>query len=153
MKSDEPKKTKQAVSIAVWHKDKLLILFRDKWLYEGTPWMMPGSSVDVGETPEQAANRELLEETGLNPPYGSNSFKLFKKYKTEWADELSVFELEHKFYSAPVSVQREYEKFSGELWLPTNDEKFLREIWRQLMPGLRMYLQDRLEIMRKYLLL
>lgn len=139
---DEPKKTKQAVNVAVWDKNRLLILFRDKWLSEGTPWIMPGGGVEDGETTIRTAYRELHEEIGLSVPY--EVFDLFKVYKTEWADELFVFELKHKFYSAAVSVQRDYAKFAGELWLPVDDKIFLKAIRSQLMPGLRMYLADKI---------
>lgn len=142
--SDEPKITQEAAGVAVWHDDKILLLFRDKWLTEGTPWIMPGGGLNDDETPEQAANRELREETGLNAPFGSNSFKLFKTYRTEWANKFHVFELEHKYYNPAVSVQREFNKFSGELWLSAYSRDFLDTIWSQLMPGLRMYLKDKL---------
>ena len=44
-------------------KDRVL-LFRSELAY-GTFWITPGGGVDPGETYEQAAHRELWEETGL----------------------------------------------------------------------------------------
>jgi ADP-ribose pyrophosphatase YjhB (NUDIX family) len=144
--SDEPKNTYDAAYTAVWNADKLLILFRTKWLFEGTPWIMPGGGLLLDEDAPDAALRELHKETGLNAPHGRNSLKLFKEYKTEWCERLFVFELECELYSAAAAVQRDYHKFDGELWLPTDDSEFLQAIWSQLMPGLRMYLKDKLNL-------
>jgi 8-oxo-dGTP diphosphatase len=44
-------------------RDRVL-LFRSELAY-GTFWLTPGGGVDPGETYEQAAHRELFEETGL----------------------------------------------------------------------------------------
>ena len=44
---------------------KLLFLFRAKEKAEGNCWGVPGGKLEVGETPEEAAIRELKEETGI----------------------------------------------------------------------------------------
>lgn len=52
------------VSIAVFKNDEVVLVQRGHPPYEGS-WSFPGGKVQPGETLEQAARRELHEETGL----------------------------------------------------------------------------------------
>jgi 8-oxo-dGTP pyrophosphatase MutT (NUDIX family) len=52
-----------SVSIAVRHAaDGRVLMARHR---EGDVWLLPGGAIEPGETPEQAAIREMREETGL----------------------------------------------------------------------------------------
>lgn len=72
---------KEVVSVAVFNEDGDLLcgLRKDTWR-----WNLPGGSMKPGETPEQAAVRELFEETGIKVPQkdlvrlGSEKVKTFK---------------------------------------------------------------------------
>jgi len=48
----------------VYQDDKILLIKRGKEPYKGH-WSLPGGSQEAGETLEEAARRELKEETGL----------------------------------------------------------------------------------------
>ncbi|GAA3958676.1 hypothetical protein GCM10023085_46360 [Actinomadura viridis] len=50
-----------AALVAVWREDRLLMVL-DR--YRGR-WELPGGMIDPGESPREAAVRELREETGL----------------------------------------------------------------------------------------
>ncbi|MGW0574082.1 NUDIX hydrolase [Streptomyces tauricus] len=52
-----------AALVAVWHADRVLMVF-DRFR-QG--WELPGGRVEKGESPRQAAARELLEESGQEP--------------------------------------------------------------------------------------
>ena len=52
---------------AIWRDNKILLAKRSAPPYANT-WAMPGGMVEVGEKLEQAALREVLEETGLVLP-------------------------------------------------------------------------------------
>jgi ADP-ribose pyrophosphatase len=59
-----PDAPRVAVGAVVTHKDKVLLVLR------GQPpakdmWAIPGGGVNLGETLQAAAEREVLEETGL----------------------------------------------------------------------------------------
>jgi 8-oxo-dGTP diphosphatase len=54
----------KAASACVWWGDEVLLAQRGKTWGYGT-WSLPGGKVEFGETAQQAATRELLEETGV----------------------------------------------------------------------------------------
>jgi 8-oxo-dGTP pyrophosphatase MutT (NUDIX family) len=59
-----------ALTILVNPAGETLLLLRDdkpEIIYPGL-WNLPGGAVEPGETPEEAARREALEETGHEPP-------------------------------------------------------------------------------------
>ena len=58
-------RTPNAASVALINKDKVLLIQRNRKPYFGM-WSLPGGRLEPGETPEEAAQREVLEETGLN---------------------------------------------------------------------------------------
>ena len=52
------------VGVVVWHRDRVLLVQRNKAPGEGQ-WSLPGGGQELGETLFEAAEREVLEETGL----------------------------------------------------------------------------------------
>jgi mutator protein MutT len=52
-------------SIIALRRDAVLMVERANGLFAGL-WSFPGGRIEPGETAEQAARRELLEETGLS---------------------------------------------------------------------------------------
>jgi 8-oxo-dGTP diphosphatase len=59
-----PRPIIKAASACVWRGDEVLLVERGQALGQGF-WSLPGGKVDPGETALYAANRELLEETGI----------------------------------------------------------------------------------------
>ena len=52
------------VSVALFHEDKVLLVQRGKNPGKGQ-WSLPGGKVEIGETVQAAAVREVFEETGV----------------------------------------------------------------------------------------
>ena len=59
-----PARPRVAVGAVVFKDDKVLLVRRDKPPAENV-WAIPGGSVEIGESLREAAEREILEETGV----------------------------------------------------------------------------------------
>jgi len=59
-----PETPRVAVGAVVFYQNKVLLVLRNKPPGEGV-WAIPGGSVELGESLQAAAEREVLEETGL----------------------------------------------------------------------------------------
>ena len=59
-----PDAPRVAVGALVIHQNKALLILRGEAPAKGM-WAIPGGSVNIGETLQAAAEREVLEETGL----------------------------------------------------------------------------------------
>jgi 8-oxo-dGTP diphosphatase len=55
---------KPAVGVVVMKEEKVLLVKRSNAPQKGK-WAIPGGSVNLGETLQEAAEREIMEETGL----------------------------------------------------------------------------------------
>ena len=63
-KNDYPDKPRVAVGAIVFSNDRVLLVRRGQPPSEDL-WAIPGGSVEIGETLQEAAEREILEETGI----------------------------------------------------------------------------------------
>jgi ADP-ribose pyrophosphatase len=64
-KNSYPDAPRVAVGAVVLRDDHVLLVRRGQWPAKGV-WAVPGGSVKLGETLQEAAEREILEETGLH---------------------------------------------------------------------------------------
>jgi len=48
---------------------RYLLTLRSRWVDEPATWGIPGGAIRDGESPEEAARRETVEEIGGLPPY------------------------------------------------------------------------------------
>jgi ADP-ribose pyrophosphatase len=64
-----PDAPRVAVGAVVIHQDKVLLVLRNQAPAKGV-WAIPGGSVELGESLQAAAEREVWEETGLRVQAG-----------------------------------------------------------------------------------
>ena len=64
MSREYPDRPIVGVGVVVWRGDDVLLIERGKGPVSGN-WSLPGGKQELGETVEEAAHREIREETGI----------------------------------------------------------------------------------------
>jgi 8-oxo-dGTP pyrophosphatase MutT (NUDIX family) len=118
--------------------DKILFLRRSKEIdFEEGKLGLPGGHLDEGEEFEQAAIRELLEETGLKA-YSAIEVYIYKEDKVE----IHYFECEVK---EPYLITLDNSEHKNEVWLGIDDwegEEFIKNLKENLR---EIYMDDQVE--------
>ena len=86
------------VRIAVEDREGRILLVRHTYL---PGWHFPGGGVDIGESAEAAAVRELREEAGLVAAARPNLFGLYRHTAAAGRDHVALFRL-REFSAGPV---------------------------------------------------
>jgi len=81
-----PDAPRVAVGALVVHQNKVLLILRGQAPAKGV-WAVPGGSVNIGETLQAAAEREVLEETGLQIKAGEVIYS-FEKIQHDKAGQV-----------------------------------------------------------------
>lgn len=120
-------KTTVGVKVIVIKENKILLL---KHTY-GQDWHLPGGGVDVGESPAMAAQRELLEETGIVAKSPLQLFGFYYHFISGRHDYVGLYILEK--FETQGFLSSEIQKIE---WLS------LDELPHDLSPGTRNRLQE-----------
>jgi 8-oxo-dGDP phosphatase len=88
--------------VPIGSNGKILLIDHYRFQTDTRSWEIPAGKVDAGESPEQAAARELLEETG----HSADSLKYLGKYHPSNGSSNQVF---HVFVARGVTRQGEIE--------------------------------------------
>jgi 8-oxo-dGDP phosphatase len=89
-----------AVMVLVDDHERVLMMWRHRFVQDKWGWELPGGLIDEGEEPEQTAVRELEEETG----YRAGRVKLLAAYQPM----VGMVDSEHFIF-----VGRDPERFTG----------------------------------------
>ncbi|MEY3769426.1 MAG: hypothetical protein RL390_290 [Actinomycetota bacterium] len=72
-----------AAGLLLIRESKVMMQHRAPWVHNGDTWGLPGGARDSHESIEEAAIRESVEETGINPKH-LEVVALFSDDHTDW---------------------------------------------------------------------
>lgn len=106
---------REGVKVIIRHKDKILLV---KHSYGRNVWHWPGGGIKKGETPEQAAKREVLEEVGIK----LDNLKFIKKYNNKIYKNNIIYLFEARVENKNFKIdnieikQAKWEKYNSKIF-------------------------------------
>lgn len=108
-------------------------ILMEKLCYEGRLfYSIPGGGIEEGETPEQAAIRELKEECGLDGTIVKKLAEVYSNGRTEYAFEVSVPDNQNAIKGYDPEEPIDNQPIKEVLWMELSDmpEKERAFMWR-----------------------
>ncbi|MGV8976515.1 MAG: NUDIX hydrolase [Cellulomonas sp.] len=99
----------------------ILLLWRHRFITDTWGWEIPAGRVDPGETPAQAAAREVLEETGWRP-WPTRPLLTYHPANGTSDQTFHVFAADGAIYVGPPSDPSESERIE---WVPVEEVRSL----------------------------
>lgn len=97
-----------------------------------TFYSIPGGGIEAGETPEQAAIRELKEECGLDGTIVKKLAEIYNNGRTEYSFEVSVSDNQNPIKGYDPEEPMDNQPIKEVLWVSLSDmpEKDRAFMWR-----------------------
>ena len=106
-----------AVAAVVNDRQEVLMMWRHRFITDSWAWELPMGLVEEGETPEEAAAREVLEETGWRP--GPIKPLIYAEPANGITDsQHHVFRADGATYEGPPTEKNESDRIE---WIPLSE--------------------------------
>ncbi|GHO89252.1 NUDIX hydrolase [Dictyobacter formicarum] len=123
----------RAAAVVLRNNNSEILLVLHHWRDGSESWILPGGGLNPGERAEEAALRELFEETGLR---GRNPRFLFESAYDKGISSTFLVEVDHNAQAIlgydPEDEGQEHIMLQGLAWFPIADVAELPEVQRTL---------------------